>query len=204
MGSACSRIRRKASHVDERELYDNKGPHPPWPSPSNRPEPRTIDLSRRPSEALEKGRHEAVVVPPSARAHKITPCSSESKDVQPAVVIVDVGSGESEAAASTEENKDEKRRLSRILSGRASSVRSMTSTVAKKGASRVRAFTASLCSILLLDPVNWLIHKMSSEAATRSERAWIWGVGHTGDFLLPDFILVFNQCMQCSSLILVI
>jgi len=155
MGAACSRIRKKASNVDERELYENKGPRPPWPSPSNGPEPSTVDLSLRPSEVLEKGRHEAVIVPPSVLAQKITAFSSEATDVQPGLVHDDVGSGESEAAASTEENKDEKRRLSRILSGRASTVRSMTSIVAKKGASRVRALTAPLCSILLLGPADW-------------------------------------------------
>lgn len=159
MGAACSRIRDRRK---KRELYTN-GPHPPWPAPSNGLKP-TVDPSlQRPSEALEKGKHEAP--PLSALAHKIPaagiPLSSEAKDPG----LDGVGSGEEASSEDKDErnkderNKDEKRRLSRILSGRASTVRNITSVVAKKSASRVRASLCLdcffLCSILLSDPVNW-------------------------------------------------
>lgn len=138
MGAACSRIRdyRKKASVDER---DKDPPCPPWPSPSTGPE-STLDpilLAPKQFEAMEKGRHE----PPPALAQKARrgtsvpfPSALNEHGAE------DVSSGEDGASADDkdERNRDEKRRLSRILSGRASTVRTMTTIVAKKGASRVR------------------------------------------------------------------
>ncbi|KAG0588162.1 hypothetical protein KC19_2G221200 [Ceratodon purpureus] len=138
MGAVCSRRRdhRKKVSVNEAGL-GIIDPHPPWPSPNNGPE-STLDpvlMPPRQFEAMEKGRHE----PAPAMAHKVPATgilfSSEVNNHR----LEYVGSqGEDPSADDKDErNKDDKRRLSRILSGRASTVRNMTTIVAKKGASRV-------------------------------------------------------------------
>lgn len=173
MGAACSRIRdrRKKKSVDERG-FGNKDPHPPWPSPINGPQ-STLDPILMPPkqfEAMEKGRHE----PPPTMAHRVPATgiafSSEVNDHG----LEDVGSQGEDASADDkdERNKDEKRRLSRILSGRASTVRNMTTIVAKKGASRVRIL------LLLFDSVvrssKLFNHKQSSCRITALEPNNAW------------------------------
>ena len=149
MGGACSRIRgcgRKASR-DDREVTRTNAPHPPWPAPNDGRESTTLDPVRMPPkqlEAMEKGRHEL----PPTMAYTVSaagvPFSSQVNDSG----LADVGSGEHASTDEKDERtKDEKRRLSRILSGRASTVRNMTTIVAKKGASRVRIL------LLLFDSV---------------------------------------------------
>jgi hypothetical protein len=142
MGATCSRKAHQEVQSEEEPEYPNKEFRQQWPSPNNTNGPPPVDSSvtHKKLEGMEKAKQEpqavtvaAVTVDTPVRGSRVShQVDSNSGDA--------VSSGED-----ADDNREERKRLSRMLSEKASSVRFKTSFVAKKGASRVRSSLCLLC-----------------------------------------------------------
>lgn len=133
MGAACSRKGNQETFASdgENEQY-NTQPRQPWPSPNNLngPSRSALVMPQKNVEAMEK------VMQEPARA-RISPRGGIKFFHHPDDYSFEAASSYDGAMSDDREerNKEEKKRLSRMLSEKANSVRSMTT----KGASRVSA-----------------------------------------------------------------
>lgn len=142
MGATCSRKAYQEARSEEEPEYPNNERRQQWPSPNNtnRPPPVDFSVTHKKLEALEKAKQEPHAVMVLAVAAD-TPVRGSRVSHQVDFITGDaVSSGED-----ADDNKEERKRLSRMLSDKASSVRFKTSFVAKKGASRVCSSVCFLC-----------------------------------------------------------
>lgn len=198
MGAACSRkCCRKKQPIDEEEVCKNV-PHHRWPSLNNE-KMTTLNptvMVQNQLKASEKGKHD----PPPAMADIISATGVQFTFGVNDHDLETVDSGEVAPVIDKDErNTDEKRRLSRILSGRASTVRNMTSIVAKKGASRVRASLCLCCfpsSIPLLRQINWPIASSRRTGFNQLNQTYV--EKHT---YLAQFILFFSLMSRVTFIL---